>query len=796
MKKYACIHSHFYQPPRENPWLDKIELQHSAFPFHDWNERISNECYHENGRSRIIDGHNFVVDFSNNYSKMSFNIGPTLLQWMEQNDRKTYDFILEGDRLSVERFNGHGNALAQCYNHIIMPLASRRDKETQVIWGIRDFENRFRRYPEAMWLSETAVDTETLEVLAEHNMKYVILAPRQASRIRKIGSDNWIDVRGERVNPKVPYVAHLPSGKKIAIFFYDGGLSKAVAFDGLLHNGDVFGNRILGSFHDSHENQLVHMATDGESYGHHHKHGDMALAYALRRIESQHDVQLVNYGQYLEIQPPEWEVEIIENSSWSCVHGVERWRSNCGCNSGGHPHWHQEWRSPLRKTFDNLKDAINVYYESTMNKYDIDPWAVRNDYIDVIFNRNEISNIEFLNKWAPQVDNELEAITLMKCFEIQRQLLLMYTSCAWFFDEVSGLETVQNLQYALRAIELAEDIWGHQFKETFLKDLESVPSNIVEYGNGRGVFDKNVQGAQIDFFKIAVHYAVMSLFKEPAPQSSLYTFDIKKIDIERIQIGQNRVVCGLAEVRSRLTYSKKNILFTAFYLGENIISAGVGLANSQEEYRDFLAVIQKHLSEANLPEAMRELDKKYGKEIYTFKDLLAEDRNLLINDLLQEKMNRIENQYQQIYKENFTLVSFLSSLDIEIPTPLKISFEHIVNEKILSYFKRRIEDIDIKRFERHVIEIHNDYFYFKKEDIKKFLQQRLVDFAEEIENGKFDHSTLTTFHYLVNFVRKIVPDIQWSEIQYLIMKWKHKFHPIPLGYEDITTKIFTAVRIR
>ncbi|MEO1654657.1 MAG: glycoside hydrolase, partial [Bacteroidota bacterium] len=346
MEKFICIHGHFYQPPRENPWLEEIELQESAEPYHDWNERITAECYNPNGVSRILNGDGQIIDIVNNYSNISFNFGPTLLSWMKDNAPSSYQYILDGDKESIQRFNGHGSAIAQVYNHIIMPLANRRDKETQVIWGIEDFRYRFGREPKGMWLSETAADIESLEVLAKYNIQYTILAPNQARRFRKLGSEEWY----EGVNPKLHYVCRLPSGRSIVLFFYDGEVSQAIAFKGLLKDGEQFANHLIGSFSEHHEGpQLVHVATDGESYGHHHRHGDMALAYCLRYIEENNLARITNYSEYLSLFPPQYEVEIYDNSSWSCAHGVERWKSNCGCSTGGRPEWNQEWRAPIRE---------------------------------------------------------------------------------------------------------------------------------------------------------------------------------------------------------------------------------------------------------------------------------------------------------------------------------------------------------------------------------------------------------------------------------------------------------------
>jgi alpha-amylase/alpha-mannosidase (GH57 family) len=389
MERYICIHGHFYQPPRENPWLEAIEVQDSAHPYHDWNERITAECYAANATSRILDEHERIIRLVNNYAKMSFNIGPTLLAWMEKKAPDVYESILEADRESQAVFSGHGSALAQGYNHIILPLATTRDKYTQVIWGIRDFEYRFGRSPEGMWLPETAVDLETLDILAEGGMRFSILAPHQARQVRPLGEKAWRDVSGAEVDPTMPYVQHLPSGRSIVLFFYDGPISRAVAFEKLLNDGEAFARRLVSGFSEKRTwPQLVHIATDGESYGHHHRFGDMALAYALEHIEKNNHARLTNYGEYLEKHPPSHEVGIFENTSWSCEHGIERWQGDCGCNSGKHPEWNQDWRRPLREATDFLCEHFSRKYEEKARALLVSPEEARNGYIEIILDRS------------------------------------------------------------------------------------------------------------------------------------------------------------------------------------------------------------------------------------------------------------------------------------------------------------------------------------------------------------------------------------------------------------------------
>ena len=497
--RFICLHGHFYQPPRENPWLGEIEPQESAHPFHDWNERITAECYRPNAAPRILDSEGRPVQAANSYAKISFNFGPTLLSWLEEKEPDVYGAILAADRESTKRFSGHGSAIAQAYNHVILPLANRRDKVTQVAWGIRDFELRFGRFPEGLWLPETAVDTESLEVLAEQGIRFTILAPHQADRVRRVGEASWRDVSAGRIDTRRPYCVSLPSGRTITVFFYDGPVSRAVAFEQLLGSGDLLARRLLGRFEadvSPPENQLVHIATDGETYGHHHRFGDMALAFALHQIETGGDARLTNYGEYLDAHPPGDEAAILENTSWSCLHGVARWREDCGCRT--HPGTSQEWRAPLREALNALRDALAPFFESAAAELLADPWAARDDYAQVVLDPSQAARASFLRRHSRRELSSPERIVAVLLLELQRNALLMFTSCGWFFDDLAGLEARQILQYAGRAIELAERLGGSasRFEAPFLAKLAAAKSNDPERGDGRQVYEDFVRPAR------------------------------------------------------------------------------------------------------------------------------------------------------------------------------------------------------------------------------------------------------------------------------------------------------------
>jgi alpha-amylase/alpha-mannosidase (GH57 family) len=472
MIRFVCVHGHFYQPPRENPWTGKVEREASAAPFHDWNERITAECYGPN---------------ADNYSRMSFNFGPTLLSWLESNAPKVYSSILRADHESRERFSGHGSALAQAYGHTILPLARPRDKATQVYWGIRDFEHRFRRSPEGMWLPETAVDTETLEILAERGIRFTIFSPHQALQWREVGQIGWQEADGG-LDTRRPYEARLPSGARFALFFYDGAASNAIAFGGLAGGSENLTRMLLGRFAPVDSPQIVSVASDGETYGHHFREGDRVLAGALARIEAESGVRLTNYAEFLAKHPPRQEVRIRENTSWSCTHGVGRWREECGCSTGEHAGWRQAWRAPLRQALESLRDALDAIFEERGAALFRDPWAAREDSIELILSGAGGAEA-FLSRHAGRHLPPEETAAALGLLEMERCGMSMFTSCGWFFEDPSGLETRQVLRYAARAIELAQRISGARLEESFLGRLEAAASNDPAAGNARRIYE-------------------------------------------------------------------------------------------------------------------------------------------------------------------------------------------------------------------------------------------------------------------------------------------------------------------
>jgi alpha-amylase/alpha-mannosidase (GH57 family) len=693
MEKFICVHAHFYQPPRENPWLESVELQDSALPYHDWNERITAESYAPNATARILDGHGRIARIVSNYARISFNFGPTLLAWMKDKMPDVHDAIVAADRKSQENFSGHGSALAQVYNHMILPLGNRRDKYTQVFWGSRDFEHRFNRKPEGMWLSETAVDSETLEVLAELGLKFTILSPYQASRVREIGSRPWRDVNGARIDPTRPYLVRLRNGRSIAVFFYDAPVSQAVAFEGLLNSGERLAQRLMSAFSDRrNRDQLVHIATDGESYGHHHRYGEMALSYALETIENNKWARLTNYGEYLEKHPPTHEVQLHEKSSWSCSHGVGRWMTNCGCNTG-RPGWHQNWRAPLRQALDWLRDQMIPLYESQAQALLRDPWDARNDYIFVILDRSPKNLEKFFARHATRELNETERVTVLKLMELQRHAMLMYTSCGWFFDELSGIETVQVIQYAGRAIQLAHEIFGQDFEPGFLNLLEQAPSNIPEHQNGRVIYNKFVKPAMIDWENVVAHYAISSVFENYSDKTKVFLYHIEEGQRHFAEAGKARLALGTVKVTFEITHEAWELSYAVLYMGEHNLTGGVRRFESPQAYENMVAELKSSFEAADFPQTIRLMDRHFAGSSYSLKSLFKDEQRRILNQILANTREDLESRYRLITERYTPLMKFLQDLGAPLPEALQTAADFILHVEICREFNSDQTDV-------------------------------------------------------------------------------------------------------
>jgi len=692
--RFICIHGHFYQPPRENPWLEAVELQDSAYPYHDWNERITAECYAPNTAARILDSEGRIARIANNYSRMSFNFGPTLLSWMEHESPETYSAILEADRRSQLDFSGHGSAIAQAYNHMILPLANSRDKYVQVLWGIRDFEHRFGRRPEGMWLPETAVDLEALDIMAGLGIQFTILAPNQASRVRQIGSRTWRDISGGRIDPTRAYLLNLPSGRQISLFFYDGPISRGIAFEEFLASGEQLAGRLTSAFSESTNwPQLVNIATDGETYGHHRPHGDMALAYAIDYIESNGLARITNYGEFLERFPPRCEVEIRENSSWSCAHGVERWRSDCGCSSGMHGDWRQAWRGPLRQALDWLRDSVTPRWEERASDLVLNPVTALEDYISVVLDRSPANIEEFISSHsAPDLPDQ-DRTALLKLMELRRQSMLMYTSCGWFFDELSGIETVQVIQYAGRVVQLFADLFSDSVEQHFLELLGQAKSNIPEHGDGAQIYRKFVKPAMVDLQKVGAHYAVSSVFEQYPDKTSVYCYSVERQDYRTIEAGRARLVSGRARVTSQISLQSEDLSFSVLHFGDHNLSAGVRRFQDEEAYLAMLRDSAEPFSRADFAEVIRVIDRDFGASTYSLKSLFRDEQRQVLGRILDSTVGDAEALYRQLYEHHAPLMRFLADLGAPVPRALQTATEVVLNADLRRAIEARETDV-------------------------------------------------------------------------------------------------------
>ncbi len=750
-KTYLCIHGHFYQPPRENPWIEEIESQDNAGPgYHDWNERITSECYHPNAFARILDNKQNIDTVINNFELMSFNVGPTLLSWLERYDRQTYERIVEADKNSVKQHNGHGNAIAQVYNHIIMPLANQRDKVTQVKWGVADFRKRFGRQPEAMWLPETACNEESLAVLIEEGLKFVILAPSQAEKIKHISDPNWINVAAGDVDPTRPYRCFLNDypGKYIDIFFYDGPVSKAVAFDDLVNDAQIYANRLEAAKHSYRKHtELIHTATDGETYGHHKVFGDRALAYLLKVEAPRRGFVLTNYGEFLEKFPPEYEVKIKAGekglgTSWSCAHGVKRWADHCGCRGGGPAHWRQDWRKPLRETFDWLRDELAKVFVKEGEKYFHDVWQARNDYIDIILERSGDARMNFFRKHAKRILSNEEVVACYKLLEMQRNLMLMYTSCGWFFTELSGEETVQVIKYATRAIQLAVGLPSVNLTEAFIEKLAKIKSNMEYFGNGQGVYEHLVQPSIASLERVVSHFAISSLFKDYQDQFLIFGYEFESIDYRRENVGDLSLCLGRVKVRSAITQEQIDVVYVLL----------------QSELYDFYCYVKPYAQIADYLKFGHDLFNefilghrnvmgkiiydRFGTEYFSVKDLFQEERQEILHLLSKDAVEKFSQISDELFQKHRRMIDVYRMAKVPLPEECRFIVEQKISHDFNSLVTERIFEnaaVFDKAYTIRLLAKESGLSVNKipsQQFLSKRLNQDILDLLEKWDDGK------------------------------------------------------------
>jgi len=746
---YVTVHGHFYQPPRENPYLDAIERQPSATPFHDWNERIHYECYRPNAFARVLNDRGEVVGIVNNYEYLSFNIGATLMSWLERHDVEVYQRILEADRKSCDRLNGHGNAIAQVYNHMIMPLANTRDKYTQIRWGKEDFRSRFGRDPEGMWLAETAVDYATLEALVAEGIRFIVLAPSQAQRCRTIPTGEqaiteWHEVGGSQIDSTRPYRCFLKGARGqgsgvreledsdggscpyIDIFFYDGPISRDMGFGDAIYNSHHLAERVGQAVRGDHRPaQLISVATDGETFGHHKGGTEKTLAYAFLKEFPHHGWTVTNFAHYLSLNPPTWEVELKPVTAWSCSHGVDRWQDDCGCGGGGG--WHQKWRRPLRNTLDWLRDQLINVYEESGRQFFRDPWQARDEYIQVIRDRSPANVSRFLCRHQTHKLTAAEQVDALRLLEMQRHALLMYTSCGWFFEELSRPEGTQILRYAARALELAGDVAGVQLEKGFLKRLAQAPSNVDLFKHGSEIYRQLVLSAQISFRQVAAQYAITSLFRDQgaltqtfgsgirsqeigrwgdgeilvprpsslAPYSSqrVYCYTAHQQDYQLQRMGALTLAVGHLKLVSEITWESEHLVFAVLHLGGWDFHCCVQPFSGRRAYTQLKERVFEALQQASAAHTIRAMTQMFGDQSFSLQNLFAEERHRIMRLLSQETLTRLDQLYTQVYRDNYGVLMAFHRDELAVPQELQVAAEIALGHRCLMKLRSLEQEI-------------------------------------------------------------------------------------------------------
>ncbi|MCM2465746.1 DUF3536 domain-containing protein [Methanoculleus oceani] len=684
MDRAVCIHGHFYQPSRENPWLGDVGVQRSAAPYHDWNERVTAECYGPNTAARILDADGLIEEVVNTYSRISFTAAPTLLAWLERHRPEVYGAVVEADRESRERYAGHGSAIACCYNHLIMPLATRRDKQIQVAWGVRDFTARFGREPEGMWLPETAVDLESLDLVAGAGIRFTILAPHQAGRVRSIGAEDWTDVSGGRVDTTMPYLCRLPSGRSIAVFFYDGTIARDVAFGDLLSDGRRFAGRLLDAFSRERERpELVHIATDGETYGHHREFGEMALAYCLETLEARRDVRLTVYPEYLDAHPPTHEVAVRERTSWSCTHGLGRWRRECGCHGGAHPGWSQAWRGPLREAIVMVRDALSPRSAEALGALVRDPAEARDDAVALVLSRwFDEAVTGFFARHARRDLSPDDRRRVLAFLEIEHQAMLMQTSCGWFFDDLTEPGSVQVMRHAKRAMDLALQTLGLDIEPAFIDILRRAPVNDPRYATGAEVYEALARPAAVDLDRIGAGAALYALFDLEPPAAASGMYAARGDWRYRSDAAGRRRVLGTVGVRSRVTGEEALFDAVALFAGMDRIVFSV-----REPGGD--AALRAVWEEVTGPDPAGAAAGAFER-VYTAPDLSDEERWAIARRIAPGMGEAV----CAVYRDAAALIDALDDLGIPAPGAAAHLLAHACTERLLAMLGAGCPDPD------------------------------------------------------------------------------------------------------
>ena len=773
--RYLIIHGHFYQPPRENPWTERIDRQDSAAPWHDWNERITAECYVPNGWSRRIDGYGRILRLVNNYAHISFNFGPTLLSWIESRHPGLYQRILEADEWSASRA-GSGNAIAQVYNHIIMPLAERRDQETQIRWGVEDFERRFGRSPGGIWLAETAINEETLEILIDFGFRFIILSPHQAGRFKELGGGSWNDVSNGSIPTGRPYRCFGARRRRtrkrwIDIFFYDARLSTAVSFEHLLHSGDRLADQVEKAYGWS-GGDLVTIATDGEVYGHHEPFADMALSYLIDVAAPERGLTMTNFPAYLDSHEPEHEVQIKlgpngEGTAWSCSHGVGRWKENCGCSIGHTPGWDQEWRAPLRDSLDDLRDELASIFTGEASGMVRDPWRARDRYIDVILDRTVERARSFAREEASRDLDADEQARLLSLLEAQRNALLMFTSCGWFFDDISNIETTQLMKYAGRAIELAGPGHAETLEKELIAGLSKAKSNIPKYGTGADLYREAVEHAAVDADFLAGQYVLARYLGRPeaSPEDLGYRFATVG-EFER-RIDGGTIETGIIEVVSPFTLEQSLFGFMLFLGVPAKMRCMLCPLDSMERFDEMRAHAEDLPPGTGPDEAVQTALDRFGGHVVSLRDLFIEDRETLLGELARRQIESHEDDYERFYIENRDMLRMFSDTWLTPPASISVPAETFLSRKLekeISRWERSIETAGLEGIGDVVSEAKHYGIRLDRSRIADMFTEVLLERLRGLEES-FEAGACPALLEFVEFGESIDVEIHPHDIQ-------------------------------